>query len=484
VSLLFQAVIAFLIFSFATTAVQYFPGNLKLSRKTMTLTDVNRERALEALRTLCSFSVSATEDKAVIFRNWICKLSAIRTLGGEPSLHPFFLDVFVDEGHRAGIRSLWKAYVEFVGTNPGMEFIERWAQNMTDLTSEDVKKKFDPFSVDKGILPPVPEQSQDALEKLKTAFGERYSNDADEEKALGEHDEDLQKHTYDVALGAEVTYCDQTIKMMYVARGKPEYMKKKRYETWLKADPRNRGIQPNPPPETLRTVHEKHWVCLNIGDPRVREDLCVREVSDFSAVEGEVDENLAWSKPSHWELARRCFGYVVSTDRNANTVTLSHCSKALIAYLTQLEYEFHGENVTVDEKMVCAYQRCRGKAGALNHVVQLIRHRCTEEDKPLVDGLWLFAIFDARHMAAPSWWTEVVPEFFEEDTETIKVNTKISFVQAPQHFARMEFSIDYLDVQNGMQFNFINHNRNKCGGVTSCGTNACWLLHPQKKPAR
>jgi len=49
-------------------------------------------------------------------------------------------------------------------------------------------------------------------------------------------------------------------------------------------------------------------------------------------------------------------------------------------------------------------------------------------------------------------------------------------VQAPQHFAHLKAEDDVLDVLNGAAFNIMNVIRNRCGGVTSCGTNAVWQI--------
>jgi len=39
---------------------------------------------------------------------------------------------------------------------------------------------------------------------------------------------------------------------------------------------------------------------------------------------------------------------------------------------------------------------------------------------------------------------------------------------------------DILDVLNGMTFNIMNVIRNRCGGVTSCGTNAIWQINARE----
>merc|ERR550525_965612 len=57
------------------------------------------------------------------------------------------------------------------------------------------------------------------------------------------------------------------------------------------------------------------------------------------------------------------------------------------------------------------------------------------------------------------------------------VGKEVVLVQAPQSFAEVNKEEDYLDVLNGLCFNMMNVIRNRCGGVTSCGTNGVWQIH-------
>jgi hypothetical protein len=90
----------------------------------------------------------------------------------------------------------------------------------------------------------------------------------------------------------------------------------------------------------------------------------------------------------------------------------------------------------------------------------------------------LFGIFDARHQPHPDFWRMVLPKFMQNKDIgfTYDVNTNIAMVQAPQHFAGLDTESDVLDILNGAAFNIMNVIRNRCGGVTSCGTNAVWQI--------
>jgi len=99
------------------------------------------------------------------------------------------------------------------------------------------------------------------------------------------------------------------------------------------------------------------------------------------------------------------------------------------------------------------------------------------EQDPVPERM-LFGIFDARHQPHPDFWRMVLPKFVQNSSVgfTYEVNEDIAMVQAPQHFAHLKAEDDVLDVLNGAAFNIMNVIRNRCGGVTSCGTNAVWQI--------
>jgi len=140
----------------------------------------------------------------------------------------------------------------------------------------------------------------------------------------------------------------------------------------------------------------------------------------------------------------------------------------------------------VPKAMLDPYRPARGKAGALNFAVRLLHARgilnFAGGQSNGNDRRSLFAIFDARHMPHEKFWWWVLPAFFQrkQDNQRADVRHDVSFVQVPQRFAKLQNSKDFLDVTNGMGFNLINQMRNNVGAVTSCGTNAVWLLPSAK----
>merc|ERR550532_1653176 len=82
-------------------------------------------------------------------------------------------------------------------------------------------------------------------------------------------------------------------------------------------------------------------------------------------------------------------------------------------------------------------------------------------------------------MPHPDFWRKCLPKFMNNKDlgYTFETNEQVCMVQAPQSFASVKLDDDILDVTNGMCFNVMNVIRNRCGGVTSCGTNAIWHLN-------
>jgi hypothetical protein len=142
--------------------------------------------------------------------------------------------------------------------------------------------------------------------------------------------------------------------------------------------------------------------------------------------------------------------------------------------------------VVVKKNLLMPYNGVRGKGGGLNFVVDLLQFRDGflgggERHDPTPERM-LFGIFDARHQPHPDFWKHVLPKFMKnkEIGFSYEVNNEIIMVQAPQSFATLITENDVLDVMNGMSFNIMNVIRNRCGGVTSCGTNAVWQVNAQE----
>mmetsp|Transcript_75524 Transcript_75524/g.233653 ORF Transcript_75524/g.233653 Transcript_75524/m.233653 type:complete len:684 (+) Transcript_75524:1181-3232(+) len=131
----------------------------------------------------------------------------------------------------------------------------------------------------------------------------------------------------------------------------------------------------------------------------------------------------------------------------------------------------------VPARQLVPYIPARGKAGALNFAVRLLHAKGLLSYHGQPQRRSLFGIFDSRHMPYRRFWWWVLPAFFRKNSiGRYTLNQDVSFVQVPQSFARVDLLTDFLDVTNGLGFNLINQMRNNCGAVTSCGTNAVWLL--------
>jgi hypothetical protein len=139
--------------------------------------------------------------------------------------------------------------------------------------------------------------------------------------------------------------------------------------------------------------------------------------------------------------------------------------------------------VMVKKDLLMPFCGVRGKSGGLNFAVDLLQFRDgyigTGEDGDPVPEHMLYGIFDARHMPHPDFWRKCLPKFMNNKDlgYTYEVNDQVCMVQAPQSFASVKLDDDILDVTNGMCFNVMNVIRNRCGGVTSCGTNAIWHIN-------
>jgi len=139
--------------------------------------------------------------------------------------------------------------------------------------------------------------------------------------------------------------------------------------------------------------------------------------------------------------------------------------------------------VMVKKDLLMPFIGVRGKSGGLNFIVDLLQFRegfiGTGDESDVTPDRMLFGIFDARHQPHPDFWRHCLPKFMNNTDMgyTYEVNDQVCMVQAPQSFALVAIEEDILDVLNGMTFNIMNVIRNRCGGVTSCGTNAIWQIN-------
>eukprot|EP00927_Polykrikos_kofoidii_P027055 TRINITY_DN23948_c0_g1_i1.p1 TRINITY_DN23948_c0_g1~~TRINITY_DN23948_c0_g1_i1.p1 ORF type:complete len:1396 (+),score=196.49 TRINITY_DN23948_c0_g1_i1:73-4260(+) len=460
----------------------------------------------EAFRQVCAltaFSVAASEPKSLILRNWVGKLTmASRLRRVHPTLQPnsfhisaelanfgsadlpLLVDAFADEKHSGATRSLWEAWAAFASTSPEPLFLGKWASCQENMSMQEAmhgSDPFDPVMLHRDCGLPIEQVAAVLgcdLEKLQRKVDVLV---ADAQLAVSPTDLQLpwlgespqvrmsqeslsaftalrnaycqgpEAHTKadDVVLERRFSFHDQAVVMFYASRAKP-------HET-------------NSSQLKKRTIAEDHWVCLSEAyftplRPERKEAKCPFWTWARTAF---CDE-----RKSDWENLRRCYARVHSVcDGRVQLCDLSEGMRLYLNECPRLPDDASREDFTLPNVCLEPYISARGKAGALNFTVRLLASR------NVLARQSLFAIFDARHMPHKKFWYWAMPSFFLEQPEGgFELNSRVSFVQAPQTFAKMPGTTDYLDLQNGFFYNVMNNMRNKAGAVTSCGTNAVWLL--------
>jgi len=161
------------------------------------------------------------------------------------------------------------------------------------------------------------------------------------------------------------------------------------------------------------------------------------------------------------------------------------CDIQVLNYFGRLQ-DSH-PTVIVKKKLLMPYAGIRGRSGGLNFVVDLLQHRDgfigTGADGDPTPERMLFGVFDPLHQPHPDFWRKCLPKFMnsKDFSYTYEVNNEIALVQAPQSFAAFESqNQDMMVVLNGMSFNIVNVIRNRCGGVTSSGSNAIWQINARE----
>eukprot|EP00928_Gymnodinium_smaydae_P036947 TRINITY_DN25737_c0_g1_i1.p1 TRINITY_DN25737_c0_g1~~TRINITY_DN25737_c0_g1_i1.p1 ORF type:complete len:1396 (+),score=159.09 TRINITY_DN25737_c0_g1_i1:31-4218(+) len=449
--------------------------------------------ALQSLSALTAFSVAASEPRSLILRNWVGKLAmhsrlkvdvlrdtanpgALRLLTDvEANNPPLLVDVFADEKHSSTTRSLWEAWSAFAATSPDLVFLSKWTACQVHMSMQEAMNTANPFDpcmlhFDCGLsieqLARVVNLTSEALEEVITA--EAYSCRCPDRESITLSDESLTAlaalrleyfqpkcHTNahekwgDLVLEKRFSFHEQAMAMYYLARGKPS--------------------EPEGLPFKTRVIAEGHWVCL-------REAYFTESRPERSEAKTQFWK---WARSaicdpakSDWENLRCCYAQVKTV--SGNRVELSALSEGMRLYINEcprLPDEASRVDLVMPAHCLEPYMPARGKAGALNFSVRLLASRSVLKHESL------FAIFDARHMPLHKFWYWCLPSFFTKKPEGgYDLNSAVSFVQAPQTFAKMPGTVDYLDLQNGFFYNVMNQMRNKCGAVTSCGTNAVWLL--------
>ena len=266
------------------------------------------------------------------------------------------------------------------------------------------------------------------------------------------------------------------------------------------------------------------------GDIKKNEDSCCSRWCTRSDKNEEWNEKEAW-KPLNQNLttkseknennatirehARRCYGRVKKvyingdieltdcTEEMKNMLNLKQCSRSRASIKS---YVKHGVEKRMNMKYFRPLTGSRGKAGGMNHALEVLDEHLLAMKKPVEaqaqpqaqgvgdatkttqkvqKGRLFFAVFDCRHMGQQGFWEGVAPQFFkysiDDDPHTssnlrLDVDETVKFVQLPQTFAGLELIEDFFDMRNEYGFRMSNTVRSGVGAVTSCGTNAVWSL--------
>lgn len=130
-----------------------------------------------------------------------------------------------------------------------------------------------------------------------------------------------------------------------------------------------------------------------------------------------------------------------------------------------------------DEAVNVPLRSSHGKAGGLNFVdnymTVVARRPHNIYDNEMDEAPCLFAIAEAFHQFQPDFMLSCIPCFF---TRNGLLDERVSFTQTPPHYPEISTKSDYMDCNNASYFRLTSMLRNCCGGVTSCGTNAMFMI--------
>ena len=118
-----------------------------------------------------------------------------------------------------------------------------------------------------------------------------------------------------------------------------------------------------------------------------------------------------------------------------------------------------------------------GKAGGLNFGLEAILH--TEHvAHPGKNRPWIFGIIDARHSCDSRFWLSVLPAFhvIQGSDEQCFLSSDICLCQIPHSYVGMVHATDKLDIRNDFLFTGMAVVRDRCYGMTSCGTGGIWSI--------
>jgi hypothetical protein len=137
-------------------------------------------------------------------------------------------------------------------------------------------------------------------------------------------------------------------------------------------------------------------------------------------------------------------------------------------------------HVIVKKDLLMPSAGVRGRSGGYNFIVDLLQFRdgfIGTGDGDLTPDCMLFGIVESRFQPLPDFWRKTLPKMMRNTNGgyDYKVNRDVCLVQAPESFGN-----DILEENEeltGVSYSILNIIRQRCGGVTSCGTNAVWLVN-------
>jgi len=237
--------------------------------------------------------------------------------------------------------------------------------------------------------------------------------------------------------------CGMTV--LYLARGKPD-----KWQPWTKSNHR-------------RVMAPGVWCCKTPKDgsreaywhARRQIALCESiEPAGFMDYSDETGEERYWKEPS-------AVAYFYE-DKNGDVANVEGSRRVFQSELQLLNVHL-------------------GKAGGLNFGLEAILQ--TEGVvHPSPTHPMIFGIIDARHACDHRFWLNVLPAFHElHGNNEVKFDPEIALCQVPHSYIGMEQGTDKLDMRNDFLFTGMAIVRDRCYGMTSCGTGGIWAISSPDK---
>jgi len=237
------------------------------------------------------------------------------------------------------------------------------------------------------------------------------------------------------------------ITVLYLARGKPD-----KWQPWTKTNHR-------------RCMKPGVWCCRKPKDgsreafwhARRQLALCESmEPAGYMELEEDGTEKY-WAEPS-------LVAYFYE-DKNA-----------------EVEGDLDGSKRVLDSEMQLLNVHL-GKAGGLNFGLEAIL-QTDGVIHPKPTHPMIFGIIDARHSCDSRFWLNVLPAFHElHGNNEVKFDPEIVLCQIPHSYIGMEHATDKLDMRNDFLFTGMAIVRDRCYGMTSCGTGGIWAITSPRNAA-